>query len=305
MISVVALIMMTISTSTPLIFAALGGVVSEKSGVTNIGIEGMILMGAFAGMVGSHFSGSPWIGIVFAIIAGGILASIHAFIAITCGGPQAVSATGLVLFATGFTSFGLRMIFNRAGSSDIVSYLPNSPIFKGIPVVGDILAKFSPFVYIALLCVVVATYIFYKTPLGLRINAVGENPKVAETLGIDVWKIRWGCVVVSGMLAGLGGAYLSIGQMNLFQENMSAGRGFLAMAAVILGRWKPQGAFLAALFFGFFEALQLQIQMLPNVLISPILIQAIPYVMCLLVLLFSGNKAKGPASNGVPYLKRH
>ncbi len=305
MISIAALLMMTVSTSTPLIFAALGGVVSEKSGVTNIGIEGMILMGAFAAMVGSYYTKSPVVGIFLAIIAGGILASIHAFIAITCGGPQAVSATGLVLFSSGFTTFGLRMIFDRAGSSDIVNYLPNTPILKSIPVIGETLSKFSPFVYIAFICVIITTYIFYKTPIGMRINAVGENPKVAETLGIDVWKIRWSCVVISGMLAGLGGAYLSIGQMNLFQENMSAGRGFLAMAAVILGRWKPQGAFLAALFFGFFEALQLQIQLLPNVPVSPILIQSIPYVMCLLVLLLSGSKAKGPASNGVPYLKRH
>lgn len=303
MISIQALLLMTISTAVPLILASLGGVVSERSGVTNIGIEGMILFGAFVGMATSYYTQSPILGVLMAAVGGGSLALIHAFICITCGGPQAVSATGITLLSAGLTSFGLRFIFGRAGNSDPVAYLPTTEFLRGIPIIGDSLANFSPLVYLTLVVIVVIWYIFRHTSLGMRIHTVGENPKVAETLGINVWRIRYWCVIVSGMLAGLGGAYLSLGQMNIFQENMSAGRGYLALAAVILGRWKPLGAVSACLFFSLFDALQLQLQT-TNIGVSPTILQAIPYVVCLLVLAFSFGKSKAPSSNGKVYLKR-
>ncbi|MEG0076874.1 ABC transporter permease [Anaerorhabdus sp.] len=305
MISIEAIVLMTISTAVPLIFASLGGVLSERAGVTNIGIEGMILFGAFCGMAVSFFTNNPILGVLAAAIGGGLLALIHAFISISCGGPQAVSATGITLFSAGITSFGLRLIFNRAGNSDPVAYLPTTEIFRDIPVIGKYMANFSPLLYLAIIVSVGIWYLFRHTPLGLRIHTVGENPKVAETLGINVWRIRYWCVIVSGMLAGLGGAYLSLGQMNIFQENMSAGRGYLALAAVILGRWKPLGAISACLFFSVFDAIQLQLQATNVTGLSPTILSAIPYVVCLLVLAFSFGKSKAPAANGKPYLKKN
>ncbi len=304
MISIKAIIVMSISTAVPLIFASLGGLISEKSGVTNIGIEGMILFGAFCGMLGSYFTGNAIIGVITAMIGGGLLSLIHAFIAITCGGPQAVSATGITLFSTGFTAYGLRLIFDRAGNSDTVAYLPTTEIFRNIPGIGHYLANYSPLVYLAFIVAFAVWYLFKYTPLGTRIHTVGENPKVAETLGIDVWALRYKCVVISGVLAGLGGAYLSLGQMNIFQENMSAGRGYLALAAVILGRWKPSGVILSCFFFSIFDALQLQLQVVDFYGLSPTILSAIPYVVCLIVLAFSFGKSKGPESNGKPYLKK-
>lgn len=299
-----AVVFMTISSATPLIFASLGGVISEKSGVVNIGIEGMILIGAFAGMAVSYYTGNAYLGVIFGGLAGGLVALLHGYIAISLGGPQAVSSTGIILFSSGITAFGLRLMFNRAGNSDAVAYLPNSPIFKGIPVIGEQLAKFSPLVYLAFLVAGIVFYIFKYTPIGLRIHTVGENPKVAETLGINVWGIRYSCVMISGFLAGIAGSYLSLGQMNMFQEGMSAGRGYLAIAAVILGRWKPLYVVLACLFFSVFDAIQLQIQMMPNSFISPTILNAVPYIVCILVLAFSFGSSKGPKSNGVAYLKR-
>lgn len=299
-----AIILTTIATSTPLILAALGGVVSERAGVVNIGIEGMILLGAFFGMMGSFYTGNAWVGVVMAMLAGALMALVHAFISVTCAGNQPVSSTGIILFSAGITSYGINVMFGRSGNSDPVAFLPRTAIFEKIPVVGPYMANYSPIVYMGFLLFFLVYYVTYHTPLGLRLKTVGENPIVADSLGIDVRRLRYGAVVVSGLLAGLAGGYLSLGQMNIFQDGMSAGRGYLALAAVIMGRWKPQGAFFAALFFSFFDALSLQLQMMQNIPISHEFIQLIPYVATLGVLAFSPGKGAAPASNGKPYLKR-
>lgn len=302
--SILVLIITTIRMATPLMLASVGGVFSEKAGVSNIGIEGMMVAGAFMGMAGSYYTGNPWFGVLAAMGIGAVMATIHGFVSITCGGNQSVSSTGLILLGTGLSAFGLRSIFGRAGNSDPVNALTSTEIFRDIPVVGETLADFSPFLYIAIVLIAIVYYILYHTPLGLRIKTVGENPKVAETVGINVWGIRYFAVITSGVFAGLAGAYLSLGQMNMFQEGMTAGRGFLALGAVIMGRWTPYGAVLASLFFGLFEALQLQLQMMPNVAIPYELLQSMPYIASLIVLATSVGKSRGPAANGVPYLKR-
>lgn len=302
--AITALILMTIATSTPLILAALGGVISERAGVVNIGIEGMILLGAFFGMVGSYYTGNAWIGVLFAAVAGGLMALIHAFISITCAGNQPVSSTGIILFSAGITSYGINVMFGRSGNSDSVAFLPSTKILENVPGIGPYLADYSPLVYIAFFLFFVIYYVLYRTPLGLRIKTVGENPIVADSLGIHVKRIRYGSVAVSGILAGLSGAYLSLGQMNMFQDGMSAGRGYLALAAVIMGKWKPEGAFFAALFFSFFDALSLQLQMMQNNPIPHEFIQMIPYIATLAVLAFSPGKSAAPAANGKPYIKR-
>lgn len=295
----------TLRMGTPIAFTALGGVVSERSGVLNIGLEGIMLASAFGAVLGSSWSGNPWFGVLVAILLGVLISGIHSVISITWGGNQSVSSMALILLATGSSGVGLKAIFGQQGSSPQVPNLASTPLLEGIPVVGKILSSLSPFVYIAFIALFLVNYLFKKTPLGLRIITVGENPKAAETAGISVQKIRYLCVILSGVLGGLGGAFLSIGHMNLFQEGMVAGRGYLALGAVTMGKWSPMGAFASAVFFGFFEAVQLYIQTIPNNPIPSEFIQMIPYIASLLILAGAMGKdsTAGIASCGKPYTK--
>lgn len=297
------LLVVALRKGAPLLLASMGGLVGDKAGVLNIGLEGMMLGGAFFGMVGSYLTGSPWVGMLCGLLAGVVFAMIHAVIAITCGGNQTVSGIGLNIFATGITTFGLRAIFGRSGSSDPVASLPRTEILEPIPVIGPTLASLSPYVYFSFIIVAVVWFVFYKTPTGLRLSLTGENPKAAETAGIDVWRTRYIAMAVCGALCGIGGAYLSIGQMNVFQESMVSGRGFLAMAAIIMGKWTPLGTMGAALFFGFFDALQTQLQLFSGVVIPSEFIRMLPYLMCLVALAGFVGRSEQPASRGIPYLK--
>lgn len=295
----------TLRMGTPIALTALGGVMSERSGVVNIGLEGIMLASAFGAVLGVHLTGNAWLGVLVAIIIGILISAIHSIISITWGGNQSVSSMALILLATGFSGVSLQAIFGQQGSSPQVANLSKTLFLEGIPVVGKFLSSFSPFVYIAFIALFVVNYLFKNTPLGLRITTVGENPKAAETAGISVQNIRYLCVILSGILGGLGGAFLSIGHMNLFQEGMVAGRGYLALGAVIMGRWTPIGAFACAMSFGFFEALQLYIQTIPNNPIPSEFIQMLPYVASLLVIASASSKSAtaGVASSGKPYTK--
>jgi len=293
----------TLRMGTPLALTALGGTVSEKSGVTNIGLEGIMTASAFAAVVGSYLTGSPWIGILFAVLVGIGVAAIHSFVSVTIGGDQNISAMGLVLLANGFAAVGLNAVFKSSGNSAQVNALPNTPILANIPLIGEYLSQFSPFVYIAFIALVLVTYLLKCTPLGLRITMVGEMPKAAETAGINVAKIRYFSVLLSGALGGLGGAYLSLGQMNLFQDGMVSGRGYLALGAVIMGKWSPVGVFFSAMFFGLFEAIQIYVQMIPNFPIPHEFIQMLPYIASLIVLAGFIGKAEGPNAIGKSYSK--
>ena len=297
------LLIVTLRKSAPLVLAAMGGLVGDKAGVLNIGMEGMMLGGAFFGMVGSYLTGSPWVVMLFGVGAGILFAMIHAFIAITCGGNQTVSGIGLNLFATGITTFGLRAIFGRSGSSDPVANLPRTDWLAGVPKIGPTLASLSPYVYLSFLVVFAVWFVVYKTPMGLRLSLTGENPRAAETAGIDVWKTRYLAMAVCGALCGIGGAYLSVGQMNVFQESMVSGRGFLAMAAIIMGKWTPLGSRGAALFFGFFDALQTQLQLFQGIALPSEFIRMLPYLMCLVALAGFVGRSEQPASRGLPYMK--
>lgn len=295
----------TLRMGTPMALTALGGLTSERSGVVNIGLEGIMMASAFGAVIGSYVSGSAWVGVLFAILIGILISAIHSMISITWGGNQSVSSMALVLLATGLSGVGLKAFFGQQGSSPQVANLPRTPIFEGIPVVGEFLAGLSPFVYIAFIALILIHCMFKYTPLGLRIVTVGENPKAAETAGLSVHRIRYFSVILSGVLGGLGGAVLSIGQMNLFQEGMVAGRGYLALGAVTMGRWNPMGVFASAMFFGFFDALQLYVQTIPNNPIPSEFIQMIPYLASLVVLALSTNKksTSGIAASGKPYTK--
>ena len=297
------ILLSTLRMGTPLALTALGGTMSEKSGVTNIGLEGIMTAAAFSAVVGSYYTGNPWIGVLAAVIVGILISAIHSFVCITAGGLQNISAMALVMLADGFSAVGINVVFHTSGNSAQVNSLSSTPVLAEIPVIGDFLSKLSPFVYLAFIMLAIVWYILKYTPLGLRINMVGEQPKAADTAGISVAKIRYFSVMASGFLGGLGGAFLSIGQMDLFQTGMVSGRGYLALGAVIMGKWNPVGAFFAAMFFGLFEAIQIYVQMIPNFPIPHEFIQMIPYVASLIVLAGFIGEAKGPAANGKPYSK--
>lgn len=296
----------TLRMGTPIALTALGGLTSERSGVVNIGLEGIMLASAFGAVLGSYLTGNPWIGVLTAILVGVLISAIHSVISITWGGNQSVSSMALVLLATGFSGVGLKAVFGQQSSSPQVPSLEHTPILSSIPVVGGFLSDLSPFVYIAFLALILIHCMFKYTPLGLRIITVGENPKAAETAGLSVHKIRYFSVILSGVLGGLGGAFLSLGQMNLFQEGMVAGRGYLALGAVTMGRWSPIGAFASSMFFGLFSAIQLYVQTIPGNPVPSEFIQMIPYLASLLVLAVSLKKnssAVGIAASGKPYTK--
>ncbi|WP_040193030.1 ABC transporter permease [Clostridium culturomicium] len=302
--AIISLITATLRIATPLIFTALGGMFSERSGVVNIGLEGMMTIGAFFAVWGTFISGNPLIGVLFAIIAGGVLALVHAVLSINLKADQVISGTAINLFASALASFLIFILFGKGGQTDVVSTLPYKlPEFiKKIPILGDILGGLNWFVILAIILVFVAHFVLYKTSVGLRIRAVGEHPKAADTLGINVYKVRYACVVLSGMLAGLGGAALSIGITPIYREGMVSGRGFIALAAVIFGNWTPIGSFGACLLFAFGESFQILAQGFGWALPSEVF-TVIPYVLTMLALAGFVGKTSAPAASGEAYEK--
>ena len=301
----VTLIASTIRLSTPLILAALGGLYSERGGVINIALEGMMLAGAFTAAAVTYFTQNPWIGLVSAMLAGILVASIHGLATIKYRADQVVSGTAINILFLGVPALLSGAFFDSTGATpqlprDIV--LPDMMIFDpaSSPTLASIFNQ-KPIVYLALLTVAATYYILRDTRFGLRLRAVGENPAAADTAGISVFRMRLTGVLISGALAAMGGAYLSIGQNSLFTRNMTAGRGFIALAALIFGKWNPVGAFLACLFFGFAEAVAIRMQGTVN--IPNQFIQLIPYVLTMVVLAGLIRRATPPRSLGIPYVK--
>jgi ABC-type uncharacterized transport system permease subunit len=293
--------------ATPLAFAAMGGIMSERSGVVNIGLEGMMLGGAFFGVWGSVITGT-WVGgIIFAMVAGALFALLHAIFSITLRSDQIVSGFAVNLLALGLTGFLFNSIY-PGGIRDEVSRVPNVNLafLDDIPGIGNFLfgvfGNLNFLVWMMFLAVIVSFVVLFKTPTGLHIRAVGEHPKAADTVGISVQTVRYGAVVASGVLAALGGAFLSIGFVGDFSENMTSGRGFIALAAVIFGKWRPGWAFAATLLFGFGFALAIPLQREADV--SENLISALPYVLTLVALVGLIGRSVPPAAIGKPYIKQ-
>ena len=288
--------------ATPLVYASLGGIFSERVGIINIGLEGMMLTGAFSGVLATFGTGNPWIGILVSIIVGGLLGLLHGLLTVKFAGNQIVSGTGINIFALGFTAYMSQIVWGSRGASPNVQDLGMVPIplLKDLPVVGEILGNQTPLVYIALVVVVLSYIVLSKTSFGLRIKAVGEHPAAADTAGINVYKTKYLGVIISGMLAGLGGAFLSLDHLSLFALGMSGGRGFIALAAMILGGWTPFGALGASLLFGFTEALQMRLQSI-GALPSQIIL-TVPYIVTIVVLA-GFVRRRIPPSDYKPYLK--
>jgi simple sugar transport system permease protein len=304
-----ALIAATFRAATPLTFAALGGIFSERSGVVNIGLEGMLLMGAFFGFLGADKLGDWWWGILIGLIAGAGLALVHAFISIHLRADQIVSGTAVNFLALGVTGYFFIEVYTDQGTPGDVSSIPSVSLgWLGIPdgsFVDKAFGDWHLLIWVALAFVVISHFALFRTPVGLRLRSVGEHPKAADTVGISVYGVRYAAVILSGALAGMGGVYISNGITHAFSENMSAGRGFIALAAVIFGRWRPFGALAACLLFGFTEALALR---LPGAYGSDAawttLFRGLPYVVTLIVVAGVVGRSVPPAAVGRPYVKQ-
>ena len=300
-----ALIAQTFAAATPLVFAAIGGMFSERSGVVNIGLEGMMLMGAFWGVYGADKGGSWVVGILVGMGVGAVLALVYGFFAIHLRADQIVGGTAVNFLALGITGYFLFQLYNSDHVSNISSTIPdvNIPGIDSSHFLGPAIGHLNLMVWVGFALVIVSYFVVFKTPIGLRIRACGEHPRAADTVGINVYAVRYACVAVSGVLAALGGVYLSDGYGGgTFINNMTDGRGFIALAALIFGNWRPAGAFAAAILFGFSSAVALRLQVYsPS---ASTLFNVLPYVLTLIAVAGVIGRTVPPAADGKPYRKQ-
>lgn len=301
--------------ATPYLFASIGEMFGQRSGVLNLGVEGMMLMGAFAAFYVTLTYGNPWLGLLAAVVVGGVMGLAMAFISVTMQAEQGISGIGVYLFGLGMSDLLFqRMLgsvetvrgFRPVGDS-FATYFPNLlPALLGIPVIGSIvsiLAQQNIMVYLAYAFVPVAWFIMYRTTLGLKIRAAGENPAAADALGVSISRTRYATVTFGGIMAGVAGASLSIALLNVFQQNLTSGLGFIAVALVYFGGWRPYGVLFGALLFSMVNALQLWIQALsiPIPFDASELLIMMPYVLTIVVLIFSAGRVRKPTALGTPY----
>ena len=295
--TMLAILASSIRLAIPYTLAGLGGTYSERSGVVNIGLEGMMLTGAFTAVAATNATGSPWTGLLAAILVGMLLGVVHAVVCVTFKADQIVSGLALIVFAAGITVFCAWLLYNRT-QIQVEAYL-RIPFLHTIPVFKKLFNQIPPLVFLTVLIVIASHFIIFKTVFGLRLRSVGEHPQASDTLGISVAKMRYTGVIISGALSGMAGAYLSLEHAHYFVKGISAGRGFIGLASMIFGKWTPFGTAGAGMLFGFGEALK---PYLPKVVPSQF-IDMIPYILTILVLASAIGRATPPASIGVPYIK--
>lgn len=295
----------TLRLATPIALAALGGVVSERSGVTNIALEGCMLMGAFFAVFAADKTGSLPVAILVGLIAGVALAGLHALASITFRADQIISGMALNILALGLTSY---LDYELYGTTGTPASLPGVPtvdlgFLSAIPVLGGAFGHQSSILWVTFLLVIVLELFLFRTVPGLRLRAVGEHPRAAETVGIDVRRTRYWAVLASGALAALGGVYLSMAVAGSFTDGMTNGKGFIGLAAMIFGRWKPVGALVASLIFGYGDALSVSLQgvSIGDLRIPVQLLSTIPYVLTILAVAGFVGRSRPPAADGVPY----
>lgn len=291
-----SILVSTIVMSIPLVFAAVGGVFSVRSGIMALGLESMMMVGAFSGVAGSYFFDNAWIGFLCGMAGGMLIGILHGLLSVRYKVNQVISGIGLNLLALAATTLLMQLLWNNRGNSpQVASVQTTAGFLLRIPMVGSILGKLSINAYIMALMVLVSWYVLFKTRFGLRLRMVGENPKAAATMGIRVHKIKYIAVLICGMLAGFGGAFLSLNHMDMFVRDMTAGRGYIAVAVAILSRYNPAGVIVCALLFGFCDALQIYFQ---GGVVPTQLIQMLPYLVTLLVLTIGVKHIKAPEGVG-------
>jgi ABC-type uncharacterized transport system permease subunit len=292
--------------ATPVLLAALGELVTERSGVMNLGIEGMMLTGAFAGFMTAHGTGSLWLGVLVAVVASGFAGALMAFMCVTLRLDQVVSGLALNLLASGLTFYFFRVSFQEAGDQNLPNVATLSPVeipgLSSLPFLGDVLFSQPPLTYVALLMVPLIAWYLHRTRRGLEIRIVGENPRAGDMRGLHVSALRYAAVVFGGMMAGLGGAFLTLDSAGLFVPQISGGRGFIAFALVIVGNWSAGRILLGALFFGLIDSLQLQLQA-TGADVPHQLLLALPYLMTIVVLVVSRARSNSPLALGRPYTR--
>lgn len=296
--------------ATPIALAGIGAVVCERAGIVNIALEGIMIIGAFFAVVGAHFTGSPWVGLVTGVIAGGLFSLIHGAATITFHLDHVVSGAVLNILSFGIVAFLMVLIYGHPGTTDpipkgLAEYRLVIPLLSEIPIIGKVLFAQTPIVYMSIVLVFVFAFIMKRTKLGLHIKAAGEHPLALETIGISVYKIRYLAVFISGLTAGLGGAYLSIENNVSFTEGMTNGRGFIAIAANISGGWNPIGAYIASLFFGFADALQVRFQVLKVINIPPEVFIIFPYVATVIAVAGLVRRSRPPKALGEDFMIEH
>lgn len=298
----IGLVISGIYLSTPLLLAAFGGLLAERSGVVNIALEGQMLFGAFTGVAVTHWLGSNVVGMAAALAAGAIIGAVLGWFAIGLGANQIVAATAINLVAVGFTAAMIEPIWGRPGSSASVDRFGalDIPLLSDIPWAGRIFTELTLVEYAALVAAPIVWWVLFRTVFGLRLRSCGEEPKAAASVGVDVRKVRYQAVVLSGVLAAAGGAYLALVQVGAFQRGMTQGRGFLALAAMIFGKWRPLPVLCTCLLFGMADAFQLRAQTAGVDLPHELLI-ALPYVVALVALATVVGRSAAPAAIGKPY----
>jgi simple sugar transport system permease protein len=303
-LSLAGILQSTLQRSVPITFGAMSGIICERAGVVNIAIEGMLLSGAFASAVVASATANPWIGIAAGIVAGGLLAGLLAVLAIRYLVDQIIAGVVINILVVGLTSFlAARVLAKLPELNDPERFGPIAiPFLSDLPLVGGVLFRQNLFVYACIACIFILHFMLFSTRWGLRVRAVGEHPKAADTVGINVFYVRYRNVIIGGMLAGLGGAFFTIGSTGSFQQEMTAGRGFIGLAAMIFGGWAPFGAFLAGIVFGFADAVQTRLSILGVGLPSQFL-QMIPYLVTVIVVAGLVGRVRAPAADGRPYQK--
>ncbi|MBI9101695.1 MAG: ABC transporter permease [Spirochaetales bacterium] len=301
------LLVATIRLSTPITLAAIGATICERSGIVNIAMEGMMIMGAFFATIVAYFTGSPWLGLLAGVLAGGLFSLIHAFATVTLHLDHTVSGAVLNILSFGIVRYLMVMFFGHPGTTDAISHSLKAyqwaiPGLSKIPVLGPVFFNQTPIVYFSFILIIAFTFFLKKMKLGLHIRAAGEHPLALETIGVSVYKMRYLGVLISGFASGLAGAYLSIENAVSFTEGMTNGKGFIALAAMISGGWTPIGAFLASLFFGFADALQIRFQIFELFKVPEELFIIFPYVMCVIAVAGLVRRSRPPKADGQDFM---
>lgn len=297
-----SLLLSVVRLCTPIFLAGLGNMFCERVGILNLGAEGMMISGAFAAVYGSYLTQNAWFGVLFGVLGGLFAAAIHALVCVEFGGLHAISGLGLTMFCRGVAKF-LSVVVYGSTYSPYVPALQTSSLLQVIPGIGRWLSQLSPLVYLAVILGFLAHGMIFKTRYGLRIQAVGDNPRAVETAGIDVWKMRYSGVLICGMFCGLAGAYMGLGQLDRYFEGLVSGKGMIAVIAVKMGSWKPAGILGTSLLLGLFDAIQLKLQLSSTIHISPELLAMIPHLAGIAVLCLKKRQSSRPAALDTVYLR--